>query len=65
MQLLTKEIQKLIEKDELVVVGGVCVPKPIINDILVDFYLWNFRVDNADEIDSNSLPFHKIRCMFY
>ena len=23
----------------------------IVNDILVDFYLWNFRVDNADVID--------------
>jgi hypothetical protein len=44
---------------------GASMENSIINDILVDFYLWNFRVDNADEIAATSLPFHKIRCIFY
>lgn len=64
-RLLTNAIQKLIDADEQEVVDGHPVAKPIINDILVDFYLWNFRVDNADEIASSSLPFHKIRGIFY
>lgn len=64
-RMLTNAIQKLIDAEEIDVVDGVCLEKPIINDILVDFYLWNFRVDNADEIAATSLPFHKIRCMFY
>jgi len=64
-RLLTNAIQKLIDADEQEVVDGYPVAKPIINDILVDFYLWNFRVDNADEIASSSLPFHKIRGIFY
>lgn len=63
--MLTNAIQKLIDADEQEVVDGHPVAKPIINDILVDFYLWNFRVDNADEIASSSLPFHKIRGIFY
>lgn len=64
-RLLTKAIQKLIDEDESETIDGAKMPKPIINDILVDFYLWNFRVDNANEIAASSLPFHKIRCMFY
>lgn len=58
-RLLSRKVKELIDADE----PGVA--KPIINDILVDFYLWNFRVDNADEIAATSLPFHKIRCIFY
>jgi hypothetical protein len=62
---ITKEIKKIIDKEEPIVIGKVALPKPYINDILVDFYLWNYRVDYATEIDSNSLPFHKIRCIYY
>ena len=51
--------------EKQIAVNGIYLPRPIINDILVDFYLWNYRVDNAADIDSNSLPFHKIRCIFY
>ncbi len=60
-------MKKLIEADEKKVLenGGLYGERPIINDILVDYYLWNYRVDNADEIAAVSLPFHKIRCMFY
>jgi hypothetical protein len=58
-------VKRLIDAERTVVVNGVVLPKPIINDILVDFYLWNFRVDNAADIDEKSLPFHKIRCIFY
>ena len=64
---MTRAVEKLIEADEKKVLetGGLCGERPVINDILVDFYLWNYRVDNADEIAAASLPFHKIRCMFY
>lgn len=55
----------MIDAEKTVIIGGLQVPKVIVNDILVDFYLWNYRVDNAAEIDSNSLPFHKIRCIYY
>ena len=64
-KLIAKQIRKIIDAEKPVLIGGQQVPKPIVNDILVDFYLWNYRVDNAAEIDSNSLPFHKIRCIFY
>ena len=36
----------------------------VINDILVDFYLWNYRVDHAEEINK-TCPIHRIRCTFY
>jgi hypothetical protein len=58
-------VKKQIDDEKPIVSNGILVPKSVINDILVDFYLWNYRVDNASEIDSNSLPFHKIRCIFY
>lgn len=58
-------IKKQIGEESPILVNGILMPKAIINDILVDFYLWNYRVDNSSEIDSNSIPFHKIRCIFY
>jgi hypothetical protein len=58
-------VKKQIDEEKTVIMNGIVLPKPIINDILVDFYLWNYRVDNSNEIDSNSLPFHKIRCIYY
>lgn len=35
-----------------------------VNDILVDYFIWNYRRDYADEIES-FLPCHKIRCIYY
>lgn len=63
--MITQKVRKMIDSEKPVIINGIQIQKPIINDILVDFYLWNYRVDNASEIDSNSLPFHKIRCIFY
>lgn len=63
--MIAQQVRKLIEAEKTIVINGISVPKQIINDILVDFYLWNYRVDNSGSIDSNSLPFHKIRCIFY
>lgn len=63
--LLSLEIKKLLQEDDNTKPSSANIlAKPIVNDILVDFYLWNFRVDNAKEIDK-SLPFHKIRCIYY
>ncbi|RMZ99122.1 hypothetical protein BpHYR1_027735, partial [Brachionus plicatilis] len=64
-RMITEKVRKMIDSEKPVIINGIQIQKPIINDILVDFYLWNYRVDNAAEIDSNSLPFHKIRCIFY
>lgn len=36
-----------------------------INSILVDFYLWDFRRQNVELIDSNTSPYHKTRCIYY
>lgn len=63
--MITQQVRKMIDCEKPLVINGMQIQKPIINDILVDFYLWNYRVDNSNEIDSNSLPFHKIRCIFY
>jgi len=60
-KLISNEVKKLLDADKS---NDSTIEKPIINDILVDFYLWNFRVDNAALIDSNSLPFHKVRSHF-
>ena len=64
-QKIAEQIKKQIQEEQADVSNNLASSKPVINDILVDFYLWNYRVDNAKEIDSNSLPFHKIRCHFY
>lgn len=40
------------------------VPKDlIINAILIDNYLWQYRRDHADEMEH--IPFHKVRCIYY
>ncbi|KAG8193288.1 hypothetical protein JTE90_003775 [Oedothorax gibbosus] len=40
------------------------VPKDlIINAILIDNYLWQYRRDHAEEMEH--IPFHKVRCIYY
>lgn len=36
-----------------------------VNSILVDFFLWDYRRDNAEEIESKGIPFHRVRCIYY
>ena len=35
-----------------------------VNDILVDYFIWNYRREYADQIE-DYLPCHKIRCIYY
>lgn len=37
----------------------------LINSILIDFYLWDFRRQNVELIDSNTSSYHKTRCIYY
>lgn len=37
----------------------------VINSILIDFYLWDFRRQNVELIDSNTSSYHKTRCIYY
>jgi hypothetical protein len=58
---------KMIKKEVQLLISNSSTPNNVINDILVDFYLWNYRVDHARDIDNaeDAVPFHKIRCIFY
>lgn len=35
----------------------------VMNSILIDHYLWDFRREHADEM--RDIPFHRIRCIYY
>jgi len=37
--------------------------KVTVNPTLVDYFLWNYRRDHADELAK--IPFHKVRCVYY
>ncbi|KAK7047510.1 hypothetical protein SK128_016725 [Halocaridina rubra] len=34
-----------------------------VNSIKVDYYLWDYRVMNAETL--NSIPYHRVRCIYY
>ena len=55
--LITQKVRNLLQKEEK-------DDKIHVNDILVDYFIWNYCRDFADEIE-NYLPCHKIRCIFY
>ena len=55
--LITQNVKKLSELES----DG---KKVHVNDILVDYFIWNYRRDYAEEIEA-FLPCHKIRCIFY
>ncbi|XP_045187701.1 queuosine salvage protein-like [Mercenaria mercenaria] len=55
-ELINQETRKIMDADA----DG---KKLLVNSILIDHYLWDYRRDNADKM--TDLPFHKIRCIYY
>lgn len=55
VELINKETRKLLDKDE-------STKDSMINAIIIDHYLWDYRREHASEIE---IPFHRIRCLFY
>jgi hypothetical protein len=55
--LITENVKNLFKND-------INDSKVHVNDILVDYFIWNFRRDYAVQIEEY-LPCHKIRCIFY
>ncbi|OQR79077.1 UPF0553 protein C9orf64-like [Tropilaelaps mercedesae] len=37
----------------------------IVNSILVDYFLWDYRRDHAEQIEAKGIPFHHVRCIYY
>ncbi|XP_060559837.1 queuosine 5'-phosphate N-glycosylase/hydrolase-like isoform X2 [Ruditapes philippinarum] len=55
-ELINKETRKLLDADA----AG---KNLLVNSILIDHYLWDYRLDHAGEMAD--LPLHKIRCIYY
>jgi len=55
-QLIVEEVRKSLASKKL-------DSAVIVNAILVDHYLWDYRRDHAAETDH--IPIHKIRCIYY
>jgi len=55
-ELVNAETRRILEDD---VTGN----DVIVNSILIDHYLWDYRRDHADEM--KHIPFHRIRCIYY
>nr|XP_022300383.1 UPF0553 protein C9orf64-like [Crassostrea virginica]XP_022300384.1 UPF0553 protein C9orf64-like [Crassostrea virginica]XP_022300385.1 UPF0553 protein C9orf64-like [Crassostrea virginica] len=56
-ELVAEKTRELIEKDST-------LKDVVMNSILIDHYLWDFRRDHAEEMRDN-IPFHRIRCIYY
>lgn len=57
LQLVAEKTRELIKKD-------LSLKDILMNSILIDHYLWDFRRDHAEEMRDN-IPFHRIRCIYY
>lgn len=57
LQLVAERANELIKKDP-------SLKDVVMNSILIDHYLWDFRRDHAEEMRDN-IPFHRIRCIYY
>lgn len=57
-ELVCEETKKLLQNDED------CKDK-IMNSILIDHFLWDFRREQMDNDKMKAIPFHRIRCMYY
>lgn len=57
LQLVAEKTRELIKK-------GLSLKDIVMNSILIDHYLWDFRRDHAEEMRDN-IPFHRIRCIYY
>lgn len=55
--MVAEKTRELIEKDS-------SLKDVLMNSILIDHYLWDFRRDHAEEMRDN-IPFHRIRCIYY
>ncbi|CAH1783510.1 unnamed protein product, partial [Owenia fusiformis] len=56
VELIVREARELMAKDE-------SLKDNSMNAIMVDHYLWDYRVAHA--IETNHIPIHKIRCIYY
>ena len=57
LQLVAEKTRELIKKDST-------LKDVVMNSILIDHYLWDFRREHAEEMRDN-IPFHRIRCIYY
>ena len=57
LQQVVQEVKKMIEADSDV------SNDTVMNAIIVDQYLWDYRREHADEIADK--PIHKTRCIYY
>jgi hypothetical protein len=55
-QLLTLRLKDLLKKET-------SLSNVVLNTILVDNYLWDYRQDHDKE--TSVVPFHRIRCIYY
>lgn len=55
VELICEETKKLLKADD-------STKDAMINAIIIDHYLWDYRRQHASEID---VPFHRIRCLYY
>lgn len=56
-EMVAEKTRELIEKDS-------SLKDVLMNSILIDHYLWDFRRDHAEEMRDN-ISFHRIRCIYY
>ncbi|XP_060062961.1 queuosine 5'-phosphate N-glycosylase/hydrolase-like [Ylistrum balloti] len=57
-ELVCEEAKKLLKEDAE-------TKDSHINSIIIDHYLWDYRRDHADDPKMATIPFHKIRCIYY
>lgn len=54
-ELIVEETHKILKSWGLPVAG--------LNSIKVDYFLWDYRVTNAEQL--NDTPYHRVRCIYY
>lgn len=53
------EVQKMIRESEL------DLKTMLVNAVLIDQFLWDYRRNNAEIMEAESIPFHKTRSIYY
>ncbi|KAL5014040.1 hypothetical protein ScPMuIL_008310 [Solemya velum] len=57
-ELICEETKKMLAQDE-------SLKSALMNSILIDHYLWDYRRELAEEEEMKKIPFHRIRCIYY
>jgi len=57
VELIKKEMESIMAENPSL------TPKLKVNSVMIDFFLWEYRRQNAKDIDE--IPFHRVRCIYY